>query len=109
MGVYLEKLGVDLKLGYGASLLLGGLSARLDALEEVVDGAGDDTQLLIPDVDVKPRPHGVGLPRTSLDGEEKTLNTSKFLKCCHSSRGRLKTTSLKCALTDLCRLLLISA
>lgn len=60
--VYLEELGVDLKLRYGASLLLGRLSALLNALEEVVDGAGDDTQLLIYDVDVKTRPHGVGLP-----------------------------------------------
>lgn len=60
--LYLEELGVDLKLGYGASLLLGGLLALLDTLEEVVDGAGDDTQLLIRDVDVEARPHGVGLP-----------------------------------------------
>lgn len=60
--MYLEELSVDLELGYGESLLLGGLSALLDALEEVVDGAGDDAQLLFDDVDVKARPHGVGLP-----------------------------------------------
>ena len=47
MCVYLEELGVDLKLRYGASLVLGGLPALLDALVEVVDGAGDYTQLLI--------------------------------------------------------------
>lgn len=47
LGVYLKELGVNLKLRYGASLLLGGLAAFLNALEEVVDGARDDTQLLI--------------------------------------------------------------
>ncbi len=61
-GTYLEELGVDFKLRYGASLLLGGLSALLDAPEKVVDSAGDDTQVFIRDVDVKARPHGVGLP-----------------------------------------------
>lgn len=71
MDGYLEELGVDLKLGYRPSLLLSGLSALLDALEEVVDGSRNDTQLVVYDVDVKARPHGVGLPRTRLDGEEK--------------------------------------
>lgn len=69
--LYLQELGVDLELRYGPSLLLGGLPALLDALEEVVDGAGDDAQLLVWNVDVKARPHGVGLPRTRLQEEEK--------------------------------------
>lgn len=60
--MHLEELGVNLKLRHRASLLLGGLSALLDALEEVVDGARDDTKLLINDVHVKARTHGVGLP-----------------------------------------------
>lgn len=70
MGVYLEKLGVDLKLGHGAALLLRGLLALLDALEEVVDRPGDYTQLFIGDIDVEARPHGVGLPRACLDEKE---------------------------------------
>lgn len=68
---YLEELGVDLKLRYGASLLLSGLSTLLDALEEMVDGAGDDAQLFICDIDVEARPHRVRLPWTGLRGEMK--------------------------------------
>lgn len=71
LGVYLKELGVNLKLRYGASLLLGGLAAFLNALEEVVDGARDDTQLLIWDVDVKACSHGVCLPWSRLDAGEK--------------------------------------
>lgn len=67
---YLQELGVDLELGGGAALLLGGLPALLDALEEVVDGSRDDAQLLVQDVDVKARPHGVGLPRARLQEQE---------------------------------------
>lgn len=62
MGVHLEELGVDLKLRYGASLPLSSLSTLLDALEEMVDGAGDDAQLFICDVDIEARPHCVRLP-----------------------------------------------
>lgn len=47
MGANLEELGIDLKLRNGAALLLGGLPPLLDALEEVMDGAGDDAQLLL--------------------------------------------------------------
>lgn len=70
LGVHLQKLGVDLKLGHGAALLLRRLPSLLDALEEVVDGAGDDAQLFIGDVDVEARAHGVGLPRARLDEQE---------------------------------------
>jgi len=71
---YLEELGVDLELGGGASLLLGGLAPLLDALVEVVDGTRDDAQLLLADVDVEARAHGVGLPRARLDRQEETLH-----------------------------------
>lgn len=69
MGAYLEELGVDLELRYGASLLLSSLSTLLYALEEVVDGAGDDAQLFVYDVDIKACAHRVRLPRTGLHGE----------------------------------------
>lgn len=59
---YLEELGADLELGNRASLLLSDSSALLDTFEEVMDGTGDDAQLLVYDVDIKPCPHGVGLP-----------------------------------------------
>lgn len=67
---YLQELGIDLELGGGAALILGGLPALLDALEEVVDGSRDDAQLLVQDVDVEARPHGVGLPRARLQEQE---------------------------------------
>ena len=60
--MYLEELCVDLELGDGAALLLRRLPPLLDASEEVVHGAGDDAQLLLRDVHVEARPHGVRLP-----------------------------------------------
>lgn len=58
----LQELSVDLELGHGPSLLLGGLTTLLDAFEEVVDSTWNDAQLLVHNVDVEARPHGVRLP-----------------------------------------------
>lgn len=69
-GSYLQELGVDLELGGGAALLLGGLPSLLDALEQVVDGSRDDAQVLVGDVEVEARPHGVRLPRARLQEQE---------------------------------------
>lgn len=81
--LYLQELGVDLELGGGAALLLGGLLALLDALEEVVDGPRDDTQVLVRDVDVEACPHGVGLPRARLqDREEEKLARGRHERRC---------------------------
>lgn len=62
VGVYLEELCVDFKLWYRTSLLLGGPPALFNALEEVVDSTGDDTQLFVCYVDIEASPHGVRLP-----------------------------------------------
>lgn len=62
MDVYLEELCVDFKLWYRTSLLLGGPPALFNALEEVVDSTGDDTQLFVCYVDIEASPHGVRLP-----------------------------------------------
>lgn len=67
---YLQELGVDLELGGGAALLLGSLSALLDDLEQVVDSSWDDPQVLVGDVDIKTRPHCVGLSRARLQEPE---------------------------------------
>ncbi len=69
---HLQELCVDLELWNRPALLRGGLSALLDPTEQVVDGPGNDTQLVLPDVDIEARSHGVGLPRTRLDEGEKT-------------------------------------
>lgn len=68
---YLQELCVDLKLGYRLALLCGGLPSFLNAPEEMSDCPGNDSQLLLTDVHVKPCTHGVGLPRTSLGEREK--------------------------------------
>ena len=68
---YLQELCVDLELGYRLALLCGGLPSFLNASEEVPDCPGNDAQLLLTDVHVKPCAHGVGLSRTSLGEREK--------------------------------------
>lgn len=70
--VHLQELRVDLELGDRPALLGGGLSPLLDASEQVVDGSGNDTELVVSDVDVEARPHGVRLTRTRLDKEQKS-------------------------------------
>lgn len=70
MPLYLQELCVDLKLRNGPALLGGGPSARLDPSEQVVDGPGDDAQLLLADVDVEAGPHGVRLSRACLDTKQ---------------------------------------
>lgn len=65
--LHLQELRVDLELRHRLALLGGGLSALLDPPEQVVDGAGNDTRLVLSDVDVEARSHGVRLPRTCLD------------------------------------------
>lgn len=37
------------------------------------DGPGDDANLVVPDADVKACTHGVGLPRTSLEGRRENM------------------------------------
>lgn len=51
-------------------MLLGGLSAFLNALEQVVDGSRDDPQVLVGDIDIEARSHCVGLPRARLEQQE---------------------------------------
>lgn len=70
--LHLQELCVDLELGNRPALLGGSLSALLDASEQVVDGAGNDTQLVLSDVDIEAGSHGVRLPRPCLDVGEKT-------------------------------------
>lgn len=60
--VYLKKLCVDLEFWDRTSLLLCGFTALLDALEQMVDSAWNDAQLLVCDVYVKASPHSVRLP-----------------------------------------------
>lgn len=69
--VHLQELRVDLELGDRPALLGGGLSPLLNPSEQVVDGSGNDTELVVSDVDVEACPHGVCLPRTRLDKEQK--------------------------------------
>ena len=69
--LHLQELCVDLELRNRLALLGGSLYALLDPPEQVVDGAGNDTELFLSDVDVEAGSHGVGLPRTRLDEGEK--------------------------------------
>lgn len=77
--LHLQELCVDLELRNRPALLGGSLSALLDPSEQVVDGPGNDTQLVLSDVDVEAGSHGVGLPRTRLDTGEKTSESSVTL------------------------------
>lgn len=72
MFLHLQELCVDLELRNWPALLSGSLSALLNASKQVVDGPGNDTQLVLSDVDVEAGSHGVGLPRTRLDKGQKT-------------------------------------
>lgn len=69
---HLQELCIDLELRNRPALLCGSLSPLLNPSEQVVDGPGNDAQLFLSDVDVEAGSHGVGLPRTRLDMEEKT-------------------------------------
>lgn len=64
---HLQELCIDLELGDRPALLRGSLSTLLDSPEQVVDGAGNYTQLIVSDVDVKAGSHRVGLPRACLE------------------------------------------
>lgn len=70
--LHLQELCIDLELRNWPALLSGSLSAVLDASKQVVDGPGDDTQLVLSTIDVEAGSHGVGLPRTRLDKRPKT-------------------------------------
>src|SRR4029434_11344254 len=69
---YLQELGVDLELRHRASLCDSGLLPLLHALEEVGDCPWDDALLLVHDVDIEARAHGVRLPRARLCDETNT-------------------------------------
>lgn len=71
--LHLQELCIDLELRNRPALLGGGLSALLDSSEQVVHGPGNDAQLILSDVDIEASSHGVRLPRTRLDREEKTV------------------------------------
>ena len=77
--VHLQELCVDLELRHRLALLGGTLYALLDPPEQVVDGAGNDTELFLSDVDVEAGSHGVGLPRTRLDNKGEKTESSVTL------------------------------
>lgn len=60
--LHLQELCVDLELRDRPALLGGGLSALLDPPEQVVDSPGNDTRLILTDVNIEASSHGVGLP-----------------------------------------------
>lgn len=70
---HLQELCINLELGDRPALLRGSLSALLDSPEQVVDSAGNYTQLIVSDVDVKAGSHSVGLPRTCLEHSNRDL------------------------------------
>lgn len=70
--LHLQELCIDLEFRNRPALLSGGLSALFDSSEQVVHGPGNDAQLVLSDVDIEASSHGVRLPRTRLDREEKT-------------------------------------
>ena len=63
---HLEELGADFELGRLAAGLLGTIPAVLDSLKQLVNSPRDDALLLLAQVHIEARPHGVGLPRTRL-------------------------------------------
>lgn len=68
--LHLQELCIDLELRNRPALLCGSLSPLLYPLKQVIDGPGNDTQLVLSDVDVEASSHGVGLPRTCLEVED---------------------------------------
>lgn len=64
---YLQELGINLELGYWASLFCCSLLSLLDAFEKVTDCSRDDAQLVFWYAHVKASTHCVRLPRTSLE------------------------------------------
>lgn len=62
----LYELGVDFEVR-GRNIVFFGLPlALLDSLEQVVHGPGNDTDLILWKIHIKPCPHGVSLPRPGL-------------------------------------------
>lgn len=68
--MHLQELCVDLEFRDRPALLCGSLSALLHPSEQVVDSAGNDSQLILSDGDVEAGSHGVSLPRACLDVEK---------------------------------------
>lgn len=73
---HLEELGADFELRRLAAGLLGTLPAVLDSLKQLVNSPRDDALLLLAQVHIEARPHGVGLPRTRLKHSSWVLFTS---------------------------------
>lgn len=76
---HLQELCINLELGDRPALLRGSLSALLDSPEQVVDGAGNYTQLIVSDVDVKAGSHRVGLPRACLENTGTEIYSAELL------------------------------